>query len=52
MAVPGGGFHSVGRGQVAMNGEMTLCLLKALVDGNRDLVLNRGKGSSLVGAEP
>ena len=35
MAMPGGGYHGTGPGQLAHDGELTMCLLRALVDGNK-----------------
>lgn len=40
MTMPGGGYHKVAAGQITDDSELALCLLKGLVESNRD---NGGK---------
>ena len=34
MDMPGGGYHGTAAGQITDSGELTLCLLRALVESN------------------
>ena len=43
MEMPGGGYFNVGRGQITDDSELAMCLLWAIVEGNRD-----GGGTSVL----
>lgn len=34
MSMPGGGYHGTAPGQITDDGELTMCLLRAIVEGN------------------